>query len=307
MKRIIKRKLSLTVLFSIAYCVFFIGYSYAEDKIIAIVNQEVITQKDLSDFAGFMRMQLSSQFKGKELDEKMQGAASDMINRLIDDRLILQEAKKNNIPVEDSRVNARIEQVKKEYQTDTEFQNDLMRQGLTQADVEKKIREQFLSFGIIDKMVRSKITIKPDEVTDFYEKNKKEFNMGPGIEFLAISLDSEDLANTVAYQLRSGSKIEDLALRFPLTVNNFTTDSSMELNHEIKDVVSKLGINEVSSPLAIQGKYYIFRVISISAAKDLTLEQAQVRVTAILFEKKMQEGLSKWLKEIKNGSYIKIM
>ena len=42
-------------------------------------------------------------------------------------------------------------------------------------DIEKKIRDQFLMFNIVDKEVRSKITVKPEEITKFYENNKKIF------------------------------------------------------------------------------------------------------------------------------------
>jgi len=281
--------------------------AYAQDKIVAIVNQDAITQKDLADFLNFMRLQLAQEYKGKELEEKIQGMKVALLSRLIEDRLIMQEAKKNNILVDEGRIRSRINEVKKEYPSDTLFQAELMKQGLTQGDIEKKLREQFMMFSIIDQKVRSKIIVKPDEVTEFYERHRKDFNTGEGRTLEAISLENFDLANTVAYELKAGKKIPDLASRYPLVVNNITINSGDGVRKEILETIKDLGINEVSAPLKIEGKYYVFRLTSIKPPEELTLIQAQRSIHALLFEKKMQEGLAKWLEELKNNSYVKIM
>jgi parvulin-like peptidyl-prolyl isomerase len=281
--------------------------AHAQDKIVAIVNQDVITKKDFTDFLNFMRLQLSQQHKGKELEEKINSLKADLLNRLIEDRLILQEAKKSNIVIDEAKIKSRINDAKKSYPTDTQFQAELMKQGLTQADIEKKIREQLLMFNIVGKEVRSKIAIKPEEVTEFYEKNKKDLNSGEGRELEAISLESNDLARTVTYSLRSGVKLVDLAAKYPLTINQLNVNQGDELRKEIENVVTKLGINEVSEPIKIDDKYYIFRLINITAPKELTLTQVQDKIQGLLFEKKMQEGLTRWLDELRKDSYIKII
>jgi len=289
----------------LVFCVY-TNLAIAEDKIIAIVNQEVITKKDFTDFLNFMRMQLSQQYKGKELEEKTNSAKTELLKRLIEDRLILQEAKKSGMIIDEARIKSRINEAKKDYPTDTQFQAELMKQGLTQADIEKKIREQFLMFNIVEKEVRSKINIKPEEVTEFYEKHKKNFNSGEGREIEAISLESDDLARTVAYSLKSGTKLVDLAARYPFTVNQLKVNRGDEIRKEIEDVLIKLGVNEVSEPVKIDNKYYIFRIINITAAKELTLTEVQDKIQSLLIEKKMQEGLIRWLDGLKKDSYIKI-
>jgi parvulin-like peptidyl-prolyl isomerase len=300
-----KKKVSLLLAFLVVFS--FVSSARAKDEIIAIVNQDAITSKDFTDFLNFMRLQLSEQYKGKELEEKVAGAKTDLLNRLIEDRLILQEAKKNNIVIDEARVKSRINEAKKDYPTEMQFQEELMKQGLTQADIERKIEEQFMMFNIVEKEVRSKIFIKPEEITDFYLKNKQAFNSREGRELEAISLENMDLARTVAYSLKSGAKLSDLASRYPLTVNRLNVNQGDELRKEIEDVVAKLGLNEVSEPVEIGGKFYIFKLINITPSKELTLGQAQERIRNILLEQKMQESLTRWLDELKKNSYIKII
>jgi len=207
MKRIIS--------FSVLVFFFFSALSavYAQDKVVAIVNNEIITQKDLNDFLNFIRMQYSRDFKGKELEEKVGAMKQDLLQRLIEDRIILVQAKNEKITVDPERVKAKINDVKKHYALESEFEQDLAKQGLVQADLENKIREQMLMYNIIEQKVRNKIAVRPDELTSFYNQNKKQF-LKPEERVLTVIISSdEDQAKTVSYQLRLGTKVEALAQR----------------------------------------------------------------------------------------------
>ncbi len=307
MRRIISFKILILFFLLPIYCLLFAAYPlYAEDKIVAIVNNEAITQKDLNDFLNFMSMQLSRQLKGKELEKKIESIKTDLLSRLIEDRLMLQEAKKEKFGFDENRIKAKISEIKKNYSTDAAFQQDLMKQGLTQADVENKIREQFLMYQIIEQKVRARISVKPDEVTEFYDNNKNEFSSGEEREIDAFAFENEDLAQSFAYNLKSGKTSEELATRYPFTVNRFSAKLGEDLKKEIEEAVFKLGINEVSDVVKTDDKYYVFRLINIIPPKKHSLAEVQHKIQSFLFEKKMQEELAKWIDELKNKSYIKI-
>lgn len=290
----------------------------AQDKIVAVVNNEVITQKDLNDFSNFMRIQLSRDYSGRELETKILSLKEDLLNKLIEDRIILQEARKNDYKIEirpntlvsikpdESRVKAKINEIRRRYPSDLEFQNDLARQGLVQADLEKRIREQLLMYAIVEYKIRSKIAIRPDEVTDFYNQNTDKFLSPEVRELEVIALENEDLARSFSYNLRTGQKLEDLATRYPITVNKIKVTKGGELIKDIEGVVFKLGHGEVSAPVKIEDRYFVFRLEDIIPPRKLTLLEAQDKINIFLFEEKMQQSLSKWINELKAESYIKI-
>lgn len=301
-------------LFAICHLLFFCNLSfvisifpvYAEDKIVAIVNNEVITQKDLDDFLNFMTMQLSREYQGKALEEKVASAKPDLLSRLIEDRLILQEAKKEKINLDQARIREKVSEVKKRYNSDADFQAELMKQGLTQADIENKIREQFLMYAIVEHKVRSAIMVRPDEVTEFYQKHKKEFKSGEERELEAYALENDDLASSFAYNLRIGKTPQELAVRYPYTVNKFNVTEGESLKKEIEETVFTLGINEVSGAIKMDDKYYVFRLINIIPSRELGLSDVQNKIQSYVFERKMQEELIKWIDGLKKKSYIKI-
>lgn len=302
----VKRVVLILALVAICGMRYAICSIYAQDKIVAVVNNDVITQKDLDDFATFMRMQLSREYKGEALEIKIESIKKDLLDKLIEDHLILQEAKNNKIAVDESRVKARINEIKKRYPTDPEFQSDLANQGMVQADLEKKIREQFLMHNIIDLKIRSKIIVRPDEVTHFYNENKKEFVTFEEKELDAITLENLDQADSFSYNLKRGEKLEDLAMRYPVTINKINFSESTGLRKEIENEVGKLRVGEVSNPVKIEDKYCVFRLNAIIPPKELSLLESQEKIHEFLFNSKMQEELTKWLDELKKNSYIKI-
>lgn len=280
---------------------------YAQDKIVAIVNEDVITKRDLDEFIVFTRIQLSREYKGRELETKLQSMKLDLLNKLIEDRLILQEAKRNKIIINEERVKARINDIKKRYPADAEFQKDLAKQGLSQADLETRIREQLLMYVVVENKVRRYITVTPDEVTSFYNRNIDKFKTQEEREAEVIAFENEDLAKGFYYEYTRGEKLVDLATKYPFTINILKVSyGRQEVRKEIEDVIFKLGIGEVSSPVDMDGKFYVFKLQNIIPPRQQTLAQVQDEIHDILFDEKMQEKMTRWLDEIKAKSYIKI-
>ncbi|MCX5710289.1 MAG: peptidyl-prolyl cis-trans isomerase [Candidatus Omnitrophica bacterium] len=307
MRRVMKWFLFLFTILSLQLNAYGLRLLYAQDKIVAVVNNDIITQKDLSDFLNFLRMQLARQYEGKELEKQVAAAKPDLINKLIDDKLILQEARRTGLKADESRVKAKISEIKKRYGSDIEFQKDIARQGIVQADLEEKFREQFMMFGIIEMKVRSKVVVRPEEVTAYYNGHPNDI-LTPEVRMItAITLENQDQADTFSYSLKAGQKLDDLVLRYPVTLNKLEVKQGEALRKDIEKVVFKLGLGEVSDPVKIDDQYYVFKLDDLIPPRKPTLTEAQDKIENFLSEQKMQGELNKWLDDLKNKSYIKII
>ena len=281
--------------------------SFAQDKIVAIVNNDIITQKDLNDFISFMRVQLFTEYKGGQLENKIQSMKLDLLNKLIEDRLILQEAKKSNIRIGQDRIKARIDEIKRQYPAERDFQNALAQQGFVQADIESKIKEQLLMHTIIEIKIKSKIVISPSEVTDFYQENIEKFILPEQREFESLTIADENTAKGISESLKRGEKLEETANKYSLLINKFSALRGGQLKKDIEEEVFKLNSGEISLPIKIQNNYYIFKLNNIIAPHQQNLSEAQDSIYAFLSDKKIQEALMRWLDELRAQSYIKIM
>ncbi|MFH0913412.1 MAG: peptidyl-prolyl cis-trans isomerase [Candidatus Omnitrophota bacterium] len=279
---------------------------FALDQIVAVVNQNVITQKDLNDFINFTRVQLMAEYKGEKLESKIQSMKLDLIDRLIEDHLILQEAKKSGIRIDQGRIKARIAEIKKHYVSDRAFQDAISKQGLVQADIEKKIREQLLMQAIIEIKIKSKIIINPSEVTEFYQQNIENFKLPEGREFESLSIKDADLSREVFAKLKSDGDFQEVAKIYSLNVNKFNSTQKGQLRGDIEEEIFKLQPGEISNPIKIEDSYYIFKLNSINPPRQQILSETQDEIYTFLFNAKMQEALANWLEELKKHSYIKI-
>jgi parvulin-like peptidyl-prolyl isomerase len=279
--------------------------AFAEDKIIAIVNCDVITQKELDDFVNFTRMQLASEYSREAAEEKIRAMKKDLLNKLIEDKIILQEAKKENIKPDESRIKARIEEIRKHYGSEADFEAALAGQGLVLADIESRIKEQMLMYGVINSKIRSKIVINPKEVTEFYENNIENFKYPAQLQIDSLAMDNADEARQVWLSLRGGKKPESLAGAGSVSLDKMNVIKG-QLRPDIEAAVFKLKVGEVSAPVKSGNKYYVFKLNSIVPARQQNLAEIRDQVYTALFDRKMEEKLARWLDELKKHSYIKI-
>jgi parvulin-like peptidyl-prolyl isomerase len=282
------------------------GAARAQDRIVAVVNNEVITQKDLEGFTTFTRMQLSQKLEGQALEDKLNEMKKDLLQRLIEDRLILQEARKSGVKIDELRVKAKMSEVKKRYDTDREFNEALMQQGLSASDVESRIRDQMMMYSLIDRKIREKIQITPAEITAYYEQHKQEMVPPEQRDVVSVSADSEKGAQELCAALKQGKEIEALAAEKNVKVNSFSTHPG-ELKKEVNDAVFGLTAGAVSEPVNVNGAFYVFKLKEIIPSKVPPLSEVQEDVSQIIFEKKMQEDIAAWLDGVKKTAYIKIM
>ncbi|KPK97420.1 MAG: hypothetical protein AMJ95_09050 [Omnitrophica WOR_2 bacterium SM23_72] len=282
---------------------------HAQDRIIAVVNNEAITQKDLDDFVNFTRLQLSREYTQAEIEKRTSSLRKDLLEKLIEDKLILQEARATNTRIDENRVKARIYEIKRRYPTEADFQNDLARQGLVQADLEKRIREQMLMFVTVEANVQDKIMVRPEEVTDFYNKNMKDFVTEEERECDIIILDTDKETSAREFQrlFRLGLSLEELKEKFPLSIDKITAKGEGRLRQDITEKIYSLNLGEISEPLKVNDKYYIFKLLKITPPRQLALSEVQGIIQNYLFDTKMQEQFEKWLNGLKKKAYIRVM
>ncbi|MFA6216235.1 MAG: peptidyl-prolyl cis-trans isomerase [Candidatus Omnitrophota bacterium] len=281
---------------------------FAADKMIAVVNNDIITQKDLDDFINFTYVQLSREYPEDQVQQKITSIKSDLLDRLIEDRLILQEAKKKDTQIDETRVKEKLSEIRKRYTSEAEFQSSLAVQGLVAADLDKRIREQMLMYTVVETQVRAKININPGEVTDFYYKNIKDFKLPEQREFDSIEAEDEKIAQEVHNKLAAGESLIDLSLKYPVKINKLSArGGGQELRKEIEDAVFNLTIGELSQPVKSEGYFYVFKLNTIIPPKEQSFEEAQHEIYRFIFEKKMQEELLTWVEGLKKQAYIKIL
>ncbi|MFA5320090.1 MAG: peptidyl-prolyl cis-trans isomerase [Candidatus Omnitrophota bacterium] len=288
------------LLSSVLMCSFFFvscAVCLAQDSIAAIVNKEIITLKELSDYAGFVGVQ--------------DGAPSaksrrELLNKLIEDRLILQEAKRSGLKADEPRIKARVEDIKSKYSSEAVFQQTLREQGLVQSDLEEKLREQLLMYEVINKQVKGKVNVDPQEITAYFEEDKNLFELPEERRLEYVITSEEEKAGRVYSALKDGKSLKEAAQSVGVTAGTLQMLRNGKFKKNIEDVVFNLKTGEFSYPLKAENEYYVFRVTGIVDPRRQQLDEVSDEIRDILFTRKFQEELASWLEKLKSKAYIKV-
>ena len=137
----IRTKFALSVIFFISGLLFIQRADAAQDRIVAIVNGEAITQGDIEEYLNTLYIQLAAQFDLNTVEEKIKEAQNDALNNLIENLLIIQEAKRQGIEVDDYSIEQELAFVKMRFNSEEEFNEGMKMRGFTLADIKSKIGE----------------------------------------------------------------------------------------------------------------------------------------------------------------------
>ena len=169
-----------------AFCVF-------EDGIIAIVNDNIITLKDFKDYLGVVHVGLSSSGRSQEeIQEIMTYYQANGLDKLINDKLMVDEANKLELVIRDEMIDERVDEIKARYPSEKAFRDDVVAQGLNITDMRKKVVDQIKAQYIEDIRVRQRVFVSPQSVNAFYEENIHQFKKPETVVLDSIFIPFED-------------------------------------------------------------------------------------------------------------------
>jgi parvulin-like peptidyl-prolyl isomerase len=137
----------------------------------ATVNGKNITRAEVDK--AFQR--LGDNRQGLSEEEALT-AKLGILDELILEEILLEKAKQANIQVPDSEVDTAYNDAKKNI-PDEQFQQQLTQRNLTAADMREGLRRQLVSQKLLENQITSKITVSDQQVTDFFNANRAQFNL----------------------------------------------------------------------------------------------------------------------------------
>ncbi|HEC68789.1 MAG TPA: hypothetical protein ENI31_00660 [Candidatus Omnitrophica bacterium] len=289
--------ISLLIFSGIANC-------RASNRIVAVVNKEIITEQELKNYINLLKLRLSLVYKesSPEFSREFKKEKEKALEKLIEDRLIIQEAKRENLAVPDKFIERKLKEFISSFKDEDEFMASLRERGLNLASLKEKIKEQFLIQALLDKEVKDKIEVKPYEVTQYYRAHLEEFNLSPSIEYKALKFSSQLIAFQVFQELKREG-VEKILKEYSQNLIEGKL-SKKEARAELKELF-ELKEGEISSPLQIEGEFMIFIINKKNPSQTPSLEEVKEKIWEKLYQEKFQKKLNLWLNSLKEKALIK--
>ncbi len=234
------------------------------------------------------------------------------LHQLIDEEVIQQRAEKMHLVATDAEVDAKIAEAKAPY-TEQQFDALLKSKGLTQQDLRRNLWLNMTTNKVINKEIDSKINITDDDVANYYNLHKADFNLiQPNYHIAQIVVTSVptqqagNLQNSKAHndsearkkiqslhnQLESGADFAGLAMNYseaPDTASSggdmgIITESQLKSNPEVFAAVGKLKPGQFTDILPILQPpskkplgYVIYKLIAVEQAGQHPLSDPRVQ------------------------------
>ncbi|MBN2097307.1 MAG: peptidyl-prolyl cis-trans isomerase [Candidatus Omnitrophica bacterium] len=280
------------------------------DKIVAVVNNEVIAQSDIERVLSTIEAEYKTTYSNpQELNQQLDQAKKNIISQMIEEKLILSAAKKIGIRVDEDKVNQRIELLSKRFPSEQEFEQALLSQELTLSDLRNRFFEQEIMRNAVDYFVRAEIKIDLPEIKDFYQEHRDEFCHPEAARVNSIFIKVEGTEDEYASLQQAKSILERLQRG-----EGFAALGSQELGliqqgqliEEIERVIFALAPGEFSGVIKVPEGYRIFQIVEKIPAVPLNFAQAQEKIRQILYRQKFETRFKQWMEKLKAEADISI-
>ncbi len=283
------------------------------DRIVAIIGGEVLTQSELDLWTAYR----------KAAAPQTQDASHGDVVALIDQRLILQEAKRRNVYPNDAELELALHEMQRQNQfLDRETFKNVVTSG--QIEMWENYREAMrtqIAFMRLSGDMGEETIIASNEIQDYYDRYPQAFMEPSAIALEQLLFPKQPPVAVEAGRPReseppasvfesirlaeTGQPFSVLAERHQATSEHLGLFKEGELAAPIASVVANLRVDEVSQPLETDAGWHLFRLTEQRLPRRKTLQESEAAIRAILLEHQRRVVQQAWLADLRRVSYIR--
>lgn len=294
------------------------------NRVVAIVNDELVTLYELNTMMQLLTGIPSEQLKSKSEDVYFK-TRQKVLDDLINQKIVFEKVKELEIEVTAKAVAQAIERVKTDNQlTQEDLLSELKKQGTNYEAYKKSIKEELERVQLINYEVKSKIILREEELKEYYNTHTEEFTREGRVRLALIFLKQEDSADKkeardlyqkaqeILLMIKDGKNFANLAEKFSngpgaSEGGDLGVFKMTELNPEMAEIIKDLPAGGVSKPIVRPYGIRIIKVEEKDGGGEKSFDQVRNAIQTILYRKELDKKYSAWIKDLRKKAYIKII
>jgi foldase protein PrsA len=284
------------------------GSASVDDSDVAVVGSQHISKEQFD--ALMSQAERSFKTQGRKFPKQGSTDYATIKNQAI--TLLVQQAERESkaddmgVKVSDSDVEKRLEQIKKQYfgGSEKKYQQQLKKQGLTDAQVKRDIRGQLLSEKVFND-VTSDVKVDSSAVHDYYIQHPQLYAQPQSRDVRHILVKNKALADKLYTQLKGGASFATLAKKYSQdpgskSVGGKLTVSKGQTVPEFDKAAFSLKTDAISKPVHTQYGWHIIQPLSnVKPRKTTPEKQVSASIKQQLEQQKKNEAMTKWVNDLK--------
>ena len=300
------------------------GLARVVEKIAAVVGDEIVLQSEVEERAAPYMREIAAVPDAKQRAVRAAALRKEVLDRLIDEHLVLQQATELKLSVSTEDVDRTIEQVKRDNGlSDERLAEEVRRLGQTMASYRQELKKQILRMRVVNIAVGSKVTVSDEDVQSYYDRHMKSGNnqqVKASHIFIAIPegadnatvRDKEATATKLLARARGGEDFAKLAKEFsedPATRNEggdlgyFGKDM---LPKPIEEMVFSMKVGEVRGPVRADRGFHVIKLVDKKSKDVKALAEVKEELRNTLRQKEMERQTKNYLIDLRKRTLVDI-
>ena len=282
------------------------------DRIIAIVNDDIITLKEAEKHVRVEKegrfVSVNEYLTNLRLQEK--------IDVLIDDVLIRQQAKKFKIDVSDKEVEGIIDNIKKQYLIDdAELKAKLKEDNVSYDDFIAGIRSNVVKGRLLARVISPEVNVSEKDLRQYYDKHKDEFvdeEYRLQQIFVSGQRDGQKRVTEAYNLLQEGKSFESVAKDYSDDTKSASAGGDIgyvkkvDLIPQLRAAVVFLTPGVYSSIITTPYGFHILKLVEKKKGETLTFEMARDSIHEKIVQEESEKRYNDYVGKLRKGSYIEV-
>lgn len=274
----------------------------------ATVNGEVIYINELNGEVDTLAKQYGLDLGTADGARQRAEISRVVLDQLIEQRLVLQEARRNTAMPTETQVDSQLQEIKRNFPTASDFELALAQRNLTLTALKDRLRTTLAVRNLMGKV--APVTVTDAEIEQYFREHRKEFDRSEQVHVKHILLDDENQARLVLAKLRRGESFDDLARQYSKDPGSRPQGGDLgfvsrgQLVPEFERVAFALQPKQISDIVKTQYGYHLIQVLERRPPEPATLDQARDQIRTMLLSSKQEAAFQEWLKTIKTQAKI---
>lgn len=295
------------------------------DQVVGVVDGEVITLSELNDaMPQYGKANILDEGNPLDKEIRLRQAQKEVLERLIEDKLLQKVASRLGIKIEDTEVDKAMERIRQEgFSSDDQMKKDLATHGFSLEGYRRFLTAELRRARIIEAFIKPAVSMPEDKLREYYQSHAANY-VAPEVRVsqILIQVPTEATAKDwqtakgkmerVLQELKKGATFEKMAALYSDDTTSARTGGDLgfftkgEMIPMLEEVVFDMKVGKVSGVIQSSQGLHLLKVTDRKPGSILTFEEAKTQVMADYYQEQMTKLYAKWLQDLKAHSNVEI-
>lgn len=289
------------------------------DRIVAVLNDTVITQSELQESINTVKKQITASHMSLPTENILR---KQVLDQLINRKLQLDLAEQAHISVTNAEVDAAIAGIAKDHNVSVaELYQKINEQGLTKAEYHKQIQEEMTLQRVQQQNIGARLNVSPKEIDDFMHSkdwqaySKKEYH----IEDILVGIPEEPTSQQISAAKAQADKIMTKlhqGVNFRQAAMSDSTNANAlqggdlgwrklpEVPSAFSEKIIRMKADDIAGPIQTPNGFHIIHLAGTRDVSGMSAANERKQVEQLIFQRKVEEALQNWITRLRSSAYV---